>query len=247
MNKALNDFNMIAKFYDELVDWAPYELWVNSLLQDLERFGLEKGDKILDLACGSGLSTIPMAENGYNVTGVDISEAMLTRANEKLNSTAGLKIIFEKKDLLHLNYDELFDAAVCMHSGLDYILNLDDLQVAFDNVRQILRPGGLFAFDKCIDEPNFYKSPQSDRRSIHNGEAIFEYSWDKKKKIFKQDCLIRFDTEIGVKKETRMIQKMLAVPLEKLLDMVEKAGFKTIRPTQIFTVADPGMGIFRAV
>ena len=55
----LNDFDAIADVYDELVDWAPYELWVEELEKRLGRWGLGPGDRLLDAACGTGLSTLP--------------------------------------------------------------------------------------------------------------------------------------------------------------------------------------------
>ncbi len=242
----VNNFDLIARFYDELVAWAPYELWIAILLDGLKAFGLSDGAAILDAACGSGLSTIPLAKKGYSVTGIDRSDAMLELAREKAGREQ-LAIEFRKGDLLAMQLEERFQAVVCMHSGLDYILELDRLQKAFVSVRRCLETGGLFAFDKCLDEPDFYRKPQKDRRRLRNAEAVLEYDWDRKRRFFHQDCRISFTDDAGNGKQIRMLQSMRAVPLRKLLRMVEKAGFETLRPPRQFTLPDPGMGIFRAV
>ncbi len=243
---AINNFDLIARFYDELVSWAPYELWTVILLADLRKFGLEEGSRILDAACGSGLSTIPLARNGYHVTGIDRSGAMLELARGKVRN-ARLAVELRSADLLNIDLEETFDAVVCIHSGLDYILKLEELQRAFYNVRSCLKTGGLFAFDKCLDEPDFYHQPHEDRRRLKNGKAVMLYSWDRRKRIFRQDCRIDFRDESGDERSVRMLQLMLAVPPGKLIRMVEKAGFETLRPPRQFTITDPGMGIFRAV
>ncbi len=242
----LNNFDLIARFYDELVSWAPYDLWVIVLLRHLQELGLEEGSRILDAACGSGLSTIPLARRGYRVTGIDRSQAMLELAREKA-AAENLEVRLQTGDLLGLDIGESFRAVICMHSGLDYILELDNLQKAFFNLRRCLEPGGLFAFDKCLDEPDFYREPQRDRRTLQNAEALFEYSWDRKQRIFQQDCRIEFIDSSGAEKTVRMVQRMRAVPLGQLVKMVEKAGFKMLREPRQFTVTNPGMGIFRAV
>ena len=163
-----NDFDPISDVYEEMVAWAPYGKWVRDLAQRLRRHRLRRGGPVLDAACGTGLSTFPWAESGYRVLGVDRSEPMLALARAKL-AGRDLPIRFERSDLLQLDLPGSFDLAVCMHSGLDYILNLERLARAFRCLRSTLRPGGLLAFDKCLDEPGFYREPYSNARPITNG------------------------------------------------------------------------------
>ncbi len=242
----VNDFDLIAQFYDDLVSWAPYEIWTRDLTKQLRKFGLPDNARILDAACGTGLSTFPMARMGYDVTGIDISPAMLAPAREKA-AAEDLRVKFDVGDMRDMNCKEIFKAVISMHSGLDYILELEALQRAFLNTRRLLEPGGLFAFDKCLDEPNFYKEPQRDTRELTNGHAVFYYRWYRKRRIFEQDCYIYYKDETGEKRTVHMTQHMLAVPLPELIEMVESAGFKTLKAPGRFTVADPGMGIFRAI
>ncbi|MDP6107774.1 MAG: class I SAM-dependent methyltransferase, partial [Candidatus Brocadiia bacterium] len=213
-----NDFDPISDVYEEMVAWAPYGKWVRDLAQRLRRHRLRRGGPVLDAACGTGLSTFPWAESGYRVLGVDRSEPMLALARAKL-AGRDLPIRFERSDLLQLDLPGSFDLAVCMHSGLDYILNLERLARAFRCLRSTLRPGGLLAFDKCLDEPGFYREPYSNARPITNGQAVFHYSWDSARKLFIQRCSVERSGPDGGPQLTEVTHYMLAVELGKLIRM----------------------------
>ncbi len=242
----VNEFDSLADVYDQLVSWAPYEKWVRDLVRRLRRHGLRRGQLVLDAACGTGLSSIPLARAGYRVVGVDRSEEMLGYARGKVLG-AGLDIRFVRGELLDLDLPLSFDAAVCMHSGLDYILDLGELARAFRSLRGQLHEGALLSFDKCLNEPGFYREPRTDSRRIRGGTAIFHYSWDRERKFFDQRCVMLRDEPQGRLRRTEVLHRMRAVPADELVAMVEEAGFKLLEPVRQFTVADPGMGIFRAV
>jgi len=246
ISQVANDFDAIADVYDDLVSWAPYGKWVRDLLRRLRRHGLRRGQRILDVACGTGLSSIPLAAEGYSVVGVDRSERMLEQARKKVAGTAP-DVQFVRGDILALELPWTFDAAICMHSGLDYILDREDLAQAFRSLRGQLRQGGLLAFDKCLDEPEFYGEPRSDVRHLPCGMAVFHYSWDRKRKFFDQRCVVTRSGARDGPVRTDVLHRMLAVPVTELIEMVEAARFELLEPPRRFTVSDPGMGIFRAV
>ncbi|MFW6044533.1 MAG: class I SAM-dependent DNA methyltransferase [Planctomycetota bacterium] len=243
----INDFGPITEVYEELVEWAPYEKWIADLLVRLRRYGLEKGDHLLDLACGTGLSTYPLARRGYRVSGVDISESMLQYAREKQPPTNG-EVEFQQANIVDLDLGKKFDAVVCMHSGLDYILDLEDLQTAFHRIRAHTVSGGLFAFDKCLHEPSFYQEATVSHRELSQGRATIHYSWDRDNRLFRQRC--RVVTTEGAKDNgapVEVIHKMRAVDPTRLVDMVEEADFRVLERPGTFTISDPAMGIFEAV
>jgi len=244
-SRPVNEFDCIADVYDELVSWAPYESWVAELELRLRRHGLKRGAWVLDAACGTGLSSVPWAKAGYRVVGTDISKPMLKRARERARR-AGVRIRFRRQDLLQLRPGRLFDAAVCMHSGLDYILEEADLRRAFRSLRGCLKPGGLLAFDKCLDEPSFYREPYAETRPLACGSARLRFRWDRSRRLMEQRCTV-LRTDGSGPARTDVVYHLRAVPRDELIAMVVDAGFELLEPPETFTPADPGMGIFRAV
>jgi len=241
-----NDFGPIADVYDELVSWAPYGKWVKHLERRLRRHGLNKEHVVLDAACGTGLSTLPWQNLGYRVVGVDHCEETLQQAQKKI-AHKDMDVSFLRRNLLDLRFPPSFGAAVCMHSGLDYILEEDDLRRAFRSLRTALFEGALLAFDKCLDEPDFYKQDCTSRRELSCGEAVFHYRWDRGRRLFEQRCVVTRKLGGKVLSRTEVVYLMRATPLAELVKMVEGEGFRVLEPPRQFKVSDPGMGIFRAV
>jgi len=242
---VINDFGAIADIYDELVDWAPYARWIADLEPRLVRHGLAPGARILDAACGTGLSTLPWLERGYRVTATDGSPPMLERARRRIRD-AGHNAPLLHRDLLHLDFHAEFDMALCMHSGLDYLLETADLAAAFRSLRGCLVAGGLLAFDKCLDEPAFYREDYGNMRRLSCGAADFDYHWDREHGMLVQRCtVIRRDGSLPMRSE--FVYCLKATPPDELRAMVEAAGFRELEPLKQFTVLDPGIGIFRAV
>src|SRR5699024_3247942 len=69
-------YSTFAAFYDEIMDDSYYAMWLDYTKQYLK----EEGAAILDLACGTGKLAVEMSKEGYQVTGLDLSEDMLTMA-----------------------------------------------------------------------------------------------------------------------------------------------------------------------
>jgi SAM-dependent methyltransferase len=108
--------------------------------------------RILDLCCGTGTAAIMFAEQGYQVTGLDVSREMLAVARKKALKKK-LKVEFLQKRLPDFEIREgkkqlrQFDLITCYFDSLNYILSEDDLFASFHSASRHLRPGGLFIFD----------------------------------------------------------------------------------------------------
>ena len=120
-------------------------------LWDSERLLVEKylsrDDRVLDVGCGAGRTTIALYGLGYlKVRGVDLSEGMIERA-VSVAEQAGYPIPFEAGDAISLRYgDESFDGALFSAQGLMCIPGGTNRLQAIREVRRVLRPGGHFIF-----------------------------------------------------------------------------------------------------
>jgi SAM-dependent methyltransferase len=112
------------------------------------RLGLRQGDHLLDLGCGPGLYSTRFAERGLEVTGVDYSRRSLDYAQARAREK-GLPIEYVYEDYVTMDaarFAGRFKAAVLIYGDI-CVLNDEARDRVLANVRTILVPGGLFAFD----------------------------------------------------------------------------------------------------
>jgi len=104
------------------------------------------GGPIIDLACGTGRTTLPLAEAGFEVIGVDLSEPMLALAREKARDR-GLRIAFHQQDCRHLDLPETASRMATMTgNAFQEFLTNDDQDGLLRSVGRHLAPSGIFAF-----------------------------------------------------------------------------------------------------
>ena len=139
---ALATYEAFAPFYDRYTSDHGHEDWMADVDSILRRHGLI-GERLLDVACGTGRSLMPMLERGYRVTGCDRSPAMVERARAKVGRRGEVRVA----DMRALPWHECFDAATCVDDSINYLLALADVVAAMRSIRDALVPGGLLVFD----------------------------------------------------------------------------------------------------
>ena len=100
---------------------------------------------VLDVGCGTGRHSIELARREYRVTGVDLSQAMLDVLQEQM--PAGLDITLRRLDMRELDYDQAFDALICMNSTFAYMLTDEDIAQALLAFQRALRPDAILFID----------------------------------------------------------------------------------------------------
>lgn len=132
----------MAPVYDDFTAHHDYEGWLSDLLGALQRRGL-RGRRLLDIGCGTGKSFMPMLARGWEVTGCDISPAMLDLAREKAGDAVRLVVA----DMLELPRLGEFDVVWSLDDAVNYLLGPEELERALAAMRVNLAPGGLLLFD----------------------------------------------------------------------------------------------------
>ena len=96
--------------------------------------------RILDIGCGGGFLSNPMADAGYDVTGIDLSETSLAVAEE---NDASKNVKYLKADAYALPFeDHSFDVACAM----DILEHVNNPEILIREAARVVRPGGLFFF-----------------------------------------------------------------------------------------------------
>jgi len=166
-----------ADQYDLLYSDKDYEAECDLLEEVFRRYGDGKIQTILDLGCGTGNHSIPLAKRGYEVTGVDISSNMLAHAQSKVNALLSAPCampVFVEGDIRTLNLNRTFDAVLMMFAVLSYQLTNDDVLAALRTVRRHLNPDGLLVCDVWYG-PAVLAIRPSDRTKIisaSNGKVV---------------------------------------------------------------------------
>ena len=141
----MDAYHALAASYDRLTNDVDYRQTVAFYKQILTREGL-RPETAVDLACGTGSVALLLAREGLRVTGVDLSEEMLTVAQQKACELSQPPL-FVCQPLQALHLPRGVDLAVCALDSLDYILDPEDCREAIRRVYKVLNPGGIFIFD----------------------------------------------------------------------------------------------------
>src|SRR5437870_159195 len=118
-----NWFNEIASFLGKAY-WAPDTGRVMAFTKGTEQevdfvvdtLGLEPGQRLLDVGCGPGRHALALARRGFDIVGVDLSDAFVELARKHAAAEA-LPAVFDVLDVRALSYDAEFDAAICLCQG----------------------------------------------------------------------------------------------------------------------------------
>jgi SAM-dependent methyltransferase len=135
-----------AEMYDHIYAYKDYLAECDLIKQAFRKYGAGGIKHVADWGCGTGSHTIPLAEQGYRMTGVDLSEDMLRLARRKAVA-AGRDIHWVKGDIRDVQLPGQFDAGLFMFAVLGLLQTNQEVMAALHNARRHIRPKGLILFD----------------------------------------------------------------------------------------------------
>ena len=138
---AREAYERLAPAYDILTADYRHDRWL-AVLEALAREHGLSGHSLLDVACGTGKSFLPLLARGYRVVGCDISPAMLARAAEKAPQAR-----LVQADMRTLGRLGAFDLVTCLDDALNYLVEPAELEAALAGIRRNLQPEGIAIWD----------------------------------------------------------------------------------------------------
>ena len=142
----LSPYASLARWYDAFTADVPYQAFADYYEGLLRREGRERLT-LLDLCCGTGSLTLPLAERGHELIGVDRSPEMLALARSKAEALPlRVQPLFLCQAAEELDLYGTVEGALCCLDGMNY-LPPEDLPEVFHRLHLFLEPGAVFAFD----------------------------------------------------------------------------------------------------
>lgn len=156
--------------------------------------------QVLDLGCGTGRITIPLARQGVPITGLDLMPAMIARAQSK---AAELPITWIQADVRAFHLPTKFQLILDTGSTLQHLLERTDHEAVLARVREHLAPGGCVVFvtfaphpRRLVDiaEHDWFAYEDRSGRQIRVSGTI---RYDHRRQVFHEDAIRRWQDPAG--------------------------------------------------
>jgi len=179
------------------------------------------GTAVLDLCCGTGQLACFLSEAGYDVTGIDGSEAMLKYAGENAPG-----VDFIRDDARSFDLPPSFDLVISFFDSLNHVMTVEELTAVFRNVYSCLLEEGLFVFDMNL-EPGFLDKWQGYYGIVEDDHVcLFPQSYDLEKRIARFDATIFRLTDYWYRSDVTLLEKCYS--LEEITGALSEAGFSLL-------------------
>ncbi|MEU7313014.1 class I SAM-dependent methyltransferase [Streptomyces sp. NPDC007083] len=142
---GFQDDDFWTEFHDFLFSEQRYAQ-TEELLDTSPLLTFPAGARVLDLCCGPGVFTVPLARRGHDVTGVDLSPAMLDRARKRA-ADADAQITHVRADAREFESPGAFDVVLNMFTSFGYFEDPADNARVLHRMYACLTPGGTLVLD----------------------------------------------------------------------------------------------------
>lgn len=225
-------YEELSKYYDRI--FPPEQSQIEYISGSAKQ-----GDRILDVACGSGGYTAEIYKKGYKIQACDLDEGMVGAADKRF-SELGMEIKVKKADMTRLSdvYTEEFDLIYCIGNSIVHLESQEQVYKAVSSMKSLLSGGGKL----ILQIMNFDRIKKYDIRELPeiktaDGEISFKRYYN-----LLESGRLEFKTTLDVKGQESLKNKVLLLPLtrDELSGILQSAGFKDIR-----TYGDFNKGIFK--
>jgi SAM-dependent methyltransferase len=223
--QARDAYDALAGAYDALTAGYDHDTWLDRLERLALDYGL-RGRTLLDVACGTGKSFLPLLRRGYEVTGCDISPAMIERA--RLKAPQARLVVADMRALGHLGS---FDLVTCLDDALNYVLETGELVAALTGIRANLAPGGIAVFD--VNTLRMYGTAFSSDQVTEREGLLIAWQGNGADAEVEPGCLAEvivhaFSPAGAAWRRSTSVHRQRHWPLEQLSALAEEAGLRPV-------------------
>ncbi len=141
-------YEKFAYTYDRLMRDMPYPMWLRFVKECWQKYGMPQ--TVVDLGCGTGNLTLPLARMGFSMTGIDLSEDMLAIAAGKSVQSLMVpegSVRWIHQDMREWLLEQQVDAVISFCDSLNYLLEEEDMLQTFRQTYGGLKENGIYIFD----------------------------------------------------------------------------------------------------
>ena len=225
-----------AEVYDVFMKHVDYKGWYKFLKTYIKTKG-----EVLDLGCGTGEFIYRLLDDGFSVTGVDISEGMLEMAEKKIKSknlkNNDYKLV--KADIVNYEHSNEADYIMCNFDTVNYFENKTEFKKFISKTYKNLKKGGYLIFDivteeifEEIFENDIFLDEEPEYTSIWRHEKL-----SKRKHLIEIDLFIRENENDNLFRKYNEIQNKFIFDPEWIIKTVQNKGFEIF-----YTASNPEFG-----
>lgn len=245
----MSNYVKFAEVYDVLMQDVPYNEYVNWVKKHAPS---EEYPLLLDVGCGTGTLTLKFHQEGYDVSGIDLSEEMLAIANDRVMKE-GISIPFFQMSMDEIDGFQNYDVVTIPIDSINYLKDERSVQETFKRIFESLRKGGQLFFDvHSLYKMNeiFMESPFTyDDGNIlyvwHTEEGEDEHSVYHQMTFFVKES----NTEKFVRFDEEHYQRTF--PIDYYKEWLYQSGFSKVEIYADFTDEEPNFEseriFFRAI
>ena len=218
-----------------------------------------EGKKVLELGCGTGRVCLPLAKDGIDITGIDVSDEMLAEATLKAINE-NLQIDFQNQNIIDFDFKEKFDLILCVHNSFSHVNGLENLKMFFDSVKRNMTQDGVFILQ--VFNPDFffftrdpqekyplkkYKDPHSDQmvellenNYYDDGSQINYMKWYFQ--IGEKEIVKSFNQRVYFPQELDYLVQLFGFEIAEKFGDFDETPFVDIPDTQILVLRKNNWG-----
>jgi ubiquinone/menaquinone biosynthesis C-methylase UbiE len=231
-------YGPLAEFYDKLTQDVDYPGLYGYLMGLFARSNVQP-HRVLDMACGTGSLAMLFAADGFRTLGLDKSEEMLQKAQEKAETLQENRPCFLQGDMTDFSLTEKVDGLVCMLDSFNYLADPAEGVMALQCFYDALAPGGMLIYDVRPRKQLMAFDGQMFMDETEDVCCIWrtEFDWAENLCFYGMDIFIR---EGDLWRREREEHYEYAYRLRWLRQEMERLGFRDIHFYGDRTLSAPG-------